>query len=228
MKFKPGDTTDSAHCTALKHEFLRCEDAFKDFETYGTLMILKAQAEATEAKGRPPTSAHDKRLISYKTYNAHSRFILHLYEFMLGAIAREIGTAGELRGKRADRYVMGHAQRILTGRRRAIQNGRAPAWENSLSYFSESVPAEFAEEFRRMRNKIIVHVSQERSSISLSDFYEKYHKYVHMLYWNCLGHWGLRGKDFPDLEEITKFSVLVKRGDLAGRERHMGQMIVCE
>jgi hypothetical protein len=67
MKFTPGDTTDSEHCTALKHEFLRCEDAFKDFETYGTLMILKAQAEA---KGTPPTSPHEKRLIAYKTYNA--------------------------------------------------------------------------------------------------------------------------------------------------------------
>lgn len=208
MKFTPGDTTDSEHCTALKHEFLRCEDAFKDFETYGTLMILKAQAEA---KGTPPTSPNEKRLIAYKTYNAYSRFILHLYEFMLGAVAREIGNTGELRGKIADRYVMAHAQRILTGRRRAIQNGTAPVWENSISYFPEKVPAEFAEEFRRMRNKISVHVSHERSSIRLSDFYENYHKYVHMLYWNCLGHWGLRGKEFPDLREITKFSVLLRK-----------------
>ncbi len=210
MKFTPGDATDSKHCTALKHEFLRCEDAFKDFETYGKLMILKAQAE-----GQFPTSAHEKRLIAYKTYNAYSRFILHLYEFMLGAVAREIGNTGELRGKRADRYVMGHAQRILMGRRRAIQNG-APGWENSLSYFPENVPEEFAEEFRRMRNKISVHVSYERSSIRLSDFYEKYHKYVHLLYWNCLGHWGLRGKEFPDLREITNFSVLVKKAAANG------------
>jgi hypothetical protein len=212
MRFKPGDTTDSAHCTALKHEFLRCEDAFKDFETYGTLMILNAQAEATEAKGQPPTSAHEKRLIAYKTYNAYSRFILHLYEFMLGAVERETGSTGKLQGKRVDRYITSQAQRILTGRRRAIQNGTAPAWENSISYFPESVPAEFAGEFRKMRNKISVHVSHERSGISLSDFYEKYHKYVHMLFWNCLGHWGLRGQEFPDLREITRFSVLVKKG----------------
>jgi hypothetical protein len=45
MKFRVGDTTDGAHCTALKHEFLRCEDAFKDFETYATTMIMRAQAE---------------------------------------------------------------------------------------------------------------------------------------------------------------------------------------
>lgn len=148
MKFKPGDATDIEHCTALKHEFLRCEDAFKDFETYGTLMILKAQPEA---EGQPPISSHEKRLIAYKTYNAYARFVLHLYEFMLGAVKREIGSTGDLKGKGADRYIMGHAQRILSGRRRAIQDGTAPAWENSISYFPETVPAEFAEEFRRMR-----------------------------------------------------------------------------
>jgi hypothetical protein len=46
---------------------------------------------------------------------------------------------------------------------------------------------------------------------ALKNVYEKYHKYVHMLYWNCLGHWGLRDKEFPDLKEITKFSVLVQK-----------------
>ena len=207
MKFKPGDATDSAHCTALKHEFLRCEDAFKDFKTYGRIMILKAQAQG---QGKPSTSRDEDRLIAYKTYNAYSRFILHLYEFMLGAVAREIGNTARLEAEHADRYITGHAQRILTGRRQAILNGTAPAWENDISYFPEKLPDDFASEFRRLRNKTSVHVTHERSNISLSKFYDKYHKYVHMLYWNCRGHWGLRDKEFPDLKEITKFSVLIK------------------
>jgi len=81
MRFKTGDATDTEHCIALKHEFLRCEDAFRDFETYGALMIMKWQAEE---QGRVTFPAHEKRLIAYKTYNGYSRFILHLYEFMLG------------------------------------------------------------------------------------------------------------------------------------------------
>jgi hypothetical protein len=209
MKFKPGDATDSAHCTALKHEFLRCEDAFKDFETYGRLMIAKAQAK-TEG-GTSPTSQHENRLIAYKTYNAYSRFIQHLYEFILGAVAREIGNTANLKGKVASRHIASHTQRILTGRRRAIQNGTAPAWENDISYYPENIPVEFAEKFRQLRNKISVHVTHERSNINLSEFYDKYHKYVHMLYWNCRDHWGLRGQEFPDLQEITKFSVLIKK-----------------
>lgn len=208
MKFKPGDALDSAHCTALKHEFLRCEDAFKDFETYGTIMIMKAQAEA---EGKPSSSQAEKRLIAYKTYNAYSRFIHHLYEFMLGAVARENGDTAKLEAAVADCYIAGHAQRILTGRRQAILNGTAPAWENHISYYPEKVPADFAQKFRQVRNKSSGHVTHERSNISLSRFYEEYHKYVHMLYWNCLGHWGLRNTEFPDLKEITKFSVLIKK-----------------
>lgn len=210
MKFKSGDSTDSAHCTALKHEFLRCEDAFKDFETYGTMMIMRAQAED---QGVPPPTAEETRLIAYKTYNAYSRFIHHLYEFMLGAIAREKGDTAQLRAAVKDIYITGHAQRILTGRRQAILNGTAPAWENHISAFPEKVPEEFAEQFRRMRNKISGHVTHERSTVSLSDFYDKFHKYVHMLYQNCRGHWSLlRDKEFPDLNEITRFSVIIKEG----------------
>lgn len=207
MKFTPRDATDSEHCTALKHEFLRCEDAFKDFETYGTLMIMTAQDEVREKRS---TILHEKRLIAYKTYNAYSRFIHHLYEFMLGAVARETGDTRKLDAGIAERHIMGHAQRILNGRRQAILAGTAPAWENDISYYPEKVPTEFATEFRQLRNTLGGHVTHKRSSISVSDFYRKYHKYVHMLYRNGLGHWGLRQQEFPDLKEITRFSVLIK------------------
>jgi len=206
MKFRLGDATDSAHCTALKHEFLRCEDAFRDFETYGTLMIVKAQAEA---EGKLSPTPHEKRFIAYKTYNAYSRFIHHLYEFTLGAVARETGNSRQMGADDAGLHIMGHAQRILTGKRRAIQNGTAPTWENNISYYPEKVPTEFAKEFRQLRN-IGGHVSHKRSSLSLSDFYRKYHKYVYMLYRNGLGHWGLQAQEFPDLNEITKFSILIR------------------
>ncbi len=61
-------------CKSLKHEFLRCEDAFKVFEMYAIKMILNGESP----------------IISYKTYNAYSYFLHHLYEFLKGAIFREI------------------------------------------------------------------------------------------------------------------------------------------
>jgi hypothetical protein len=209
MKIKSGDATDSAHANALKHEFLRCEDAFKDFETYATTMIMRAQAEA---QGGASPSAEETRLIAYKTYNAYSKFIHHLYEFMLGAVARDRGDTAPMEAAVKDAYIMSHTQRILTSRRQAILNGTAPAWENHISAYPEKVPAEFAEQFRRMRNKVSGHVTHERSIISLSDFYDKYHKYVYMHYHKCREHWSiLRDKEFPDLNEITKFSVLITK-----------------
>lgn len=210
MKFEAGDSTDSQHCIALKHEFLRCEDAFNDFETYGTMMVMRAQAET---QGTAASTAEEARLIAYKTYNAYSRFIHHLYEFMVGATAREKGDTAQMEAVDRDRYITSHAQRILTGRRQAILNGTAPAWENHISAFPEKVPANFAEQFRRIRNKVSGHVTHERSTVSLSEFYDDFHKYVYMLYHNCRSHWSiLRDKEFPDLSEITKFSVLLKKG----------------
>lgn len=200
MKFKIGDTTDSAHCTALKHEFLRCEDAFKDFAMYSKFMIRQQM-------GKP--SPDETRYIAYRAYNAYSRFIHHLYEFMVGALVRETGSTEQIRADQAESYINGHAQRILTGRRNDILNGTAPAWENHISAYPQKVPENFARDFRDFRNKLSGHVKHERSSMNLSDFYANYHKYLYMLYWNCLGHWGLRDEEFPDLKEITDFSVLL-------------------
>jgi hypothetical protein len=206
MKFRIGDKDDIDLCIALTHECLRCRDAFEEFKAYATLMIEKGE----------------DRWISYKTCNAYSNFILHLYEFMLGLLARDAGntkitkatlgrkvTNEKERIKLIGDYISHHAQHILTRRRTAIQNGTAPKCENDISYYPERIPKNFAEEFRKYRNKVIGHVAHERSTLSLSEFYNKYHKYLYMLYWDALCWWGGRGEEFPDLKEITDFTVLI-------------------
>ena len=209
MKFATGSDTDIAHCIALKHEFLRCEDAFKEFEKFGTAMIMTAQAH--EKSGAPAT-ANESRWMAFKTYNAYARFVHHLYEFLLGALARERGDTARIRAEDADRWIQANAQRVLTGRRSAILNGTAPSWENHISAFPENVPPEFAAEFRAVRNKANGHVTHERASKSLTEFYDKNHKFLYMTYWNCLGFWGAhRNEVFPDLQEITDFSILITK-----------------
>ena len=131
MKFRIGDKTDAALCVALKHEFLRCEDSFDDFASSATLMV-----------------AHGENLrIAYRTYNAYARFIHHLYEFLMGAAKRDYHDTAQLKWQSAERYVSGHAQRLLTNRRAGILNGSAPAWENSISHYPERVPSTFGESF---------------------------------------------------------------------------------
>jgi hypothetical protein len=80
MHLKPGDEADTALANALQHEFLRCQDAFKDFERCATFMIHSAAARPSDYEMQSTD-----RLLAYHTYNAYSRFVHHLYEFLIGA-----------------------------------------------------------------------------------------------------------------------------------------------
>lgn len=205
MKFKIGDDIDKQHCEALKHEFLCCHDAFKKFEAFATVIIIK---------GSNPW-------LSYKAHNAYSKFVHHLYEFMVAAYARDAGNT-KITNKKAngkaraiEAYINRHAQRVLTNRRAAILTGAAPSYENDLSYYPETIPRGFAEEFRRLRNRH-AHATHQRSALSLASFYETHHKYLHLLYKESLYEWGLHGDEiekFVDLKEITDFSIVITPQD---------------
>ncbi len=204
MKFEAGDIVDGDHCTVLTHEFLRCEDSFKEFQNCAEEMIIQGQ-----------TREH-----SYKTYNAYTRFIHHLYEFIMGCHAREVGNTditnkkGDERIKIIESYVMRHAQRVMNQYRDAIERGTAPTWVNDIRYYDVTVPFDFAKDFREYRNKAIGHVAYERASkLSLSEFYQKYHKFLYYLYLDSIHWWGRHESEFPDLKEITEFSVMLSATD---------------
>lgn len=194
MKFKCGDAIDTALASALKHEFLRCADAFEDFAASAKIMIMQGT---------------DRR-IAFRTYNAYGRFIHHLYEFLLGAAVRERGDDAPISAELAERYISSYTQRALAARREAILDGTAPSWENHISYFPEMIPPGFAREFRKFRNIVSAHVSGERIALNLSDFYDRNHKFLGIVFRHASSHWGAIGDDFPDLKEITAFTVMVK------------------
>lgn len=201
MKFQIGDETDKALCVALQHEFMRCRDAFDDFAESATQLVMHGQ----------------DRLRAYRTYNAYARFIHHLYEFLMGAIARDRRDTASVKYEDAEREIMREAQRALTNRRAAIIKGTAPTWENALSAYPENVPPEFAREFRRHRNITVGHVKPERRNLSLTAFFADYHPFLYMIYTASHFSWGPREGAFPDLKEVTDFSVVVlKSRGLAG------------
>jgi len=201
VKFETGGEVDNNHCTVLTHEFLRCDDAFKEFCKYAEQMIMQGQT----------------REISYKTYNSYTSFIHHLYEFLQGCHARDANNTditnkkGEIRVKIIEGYLMHHAQRIMDQYRDAIRNGTAPSWVNHISCYDVTVPADFAKDFREFRNKAISHVAYERAStLSLTEFYQKYHKFLYLLYRESIYSWGRHSEEFPNLKEITDFSVMLR------------------
>lgn len=202
MKFETGDSTDTELCHVLSHEYFRCDDSFKQFCFFAEKMIMQGE----------------NREISYRTYNAYADFIHHLYEFYLGCHARDnkntniTNKRGEERTRIIEGYILNHAQRIMNGFRDLINNGTAPDWVNDISYYDVTVPDEFAKDFREYRNKVCGHVAFERSSeLSLSEFYQKYHKYLYSMYRDAMYCWGNHGEEFPDLKEITAFTVMVER-----------------
>ena len=207
MKFEIGDETDAALCIALKHEFLRCRDAFEDFAASGELLINQEQLESN---GQITLTVDQRRRAAFKAYNAYARFIHHLYEFLMGCVSRDRQNTKQLDFELADRYVAGELQRALTKRRTAIFNGTAPSWENHISYFPESIPPDLPKTFRRFRNIANGHVKIERPGLSLTDFYDQNHKYLYMFYRDAQYWWGRPSDEFPDLKEITAFSVLIR------------------
>lgn len=195
MKFAPGDTTGRALAIAMQHEYLRCRDAFEDFTRQAGMLILRGQS----------------RPLAYSAYNAYARFIHHLYEFLLSAIARERGSAAKIHYLDAEQRIMAEAQRAVTARRDAIVARRAHWAENDLAAYPETVPPAFARDFRRHRNIALAHVALERSALSLSDFYASYHPFLYLIYADAHWSWAHDADGFPDLEEITRFSVALEK-----------------
>jgi hypothetical protein len=195
MRFVTGDLTDRDFCVVLEHEFLRCHEAFKEFEMFATLLL-----------GQPS----DRRL-SYKAFSAYSNFIHHFYEFMLGAYCREREESGltEKRGSftRTDAYINHHAQRVMTCKQETIQNGTAPAWENGLAAYPEKIDPLFAPTLRRIRNAATGHVDPKRAKIDLKAFYRDHHMVLYWLYRDCSHQWGPKHGQFPDWQDITGFAV---------------------
>lgn len=192
MKFHLGDDTDKAFRIALQHELMRCHDAFEEF-------FLAAGAQITLG---------DSRTRAYRAYNTYSRFIHHLYEFLIGAITWRRCDTRQVSGEEAQREIQREAERALWSRRDLILKGCPDPKGNDLSAYAEDVPADFAQDFRRHRNVTLGHVLPQRRSLNLSLFYADYHQFLVMIYEDAQFAW-LPDGECPDLDEITAFSTML-------------------
>lgn len=200
----PDKEIDRQHCAALVHEYHRCKDAFDAFAALAEGIILRG------------ASRHD----AYRAYNAYSDFILHLYEFLVAAHARDLGVTEitvpkpQKKHELIDRLIQSTTARMVQRKIDSIERCIAPEWENHISVYQKMlpVPQDFAQKFRRIRNKIGGHVSYERiKNIDLTRYYEENHGYLYLLYRECGDFWSRRGEEFPDLEIITDFFGAISR-----------------
>lgn len=192
------DEDDRHQCIAIKHEYLKCHDAFKQFAMIAENLII---------------NGHQKQ-DAYRAYNYYSYFIQHLYELIMACHARDLQDTSltNLKGQEKniflDTLLMVEADRVVNNRISDIKLGIAPKWENDISAYENilPIPESFGKDFRRYRNKISAHASLERiKRMNLTQFYLKYHPYLYLMYTSIGNFWGREYQDFPDLSDITNF-----------------------
>ncbi|KUM54036.1 hypothetical protein [Rheinheimera sp. EpRS3] len=198
MKIEMGTAEDYHHCIAIKHEYFKCRDAFEQFRKSAESLIL---------------SGYEKQK-SYRAYNSYSYFIHHLYEFLLACHARDYENSnitnkkGPERIEFLDSLITEDTYRVVKARIDRIKQGRAPSHENDISHYEQllPIPELFALDFRVHRNKLAGHASYERTkNFNLTNFYEKYHFYLYLLYVDVGDSWGRQSTEFPEFEDVTNF-----------------------
>ncbi len=198
MKFEIGDETDKLHCMALRHEFLRCDDALILFNKYKSIALIHGR----------------NRALSIRCYNAYASFTQSLYEFYYGCCAREQRDTEVCKDNRSrtaiiDSYMSHHARRVLDSLQPDIEVSAPP---HHLTEESEALVESFPEELRRARNKCAVHADHKRvKSISLAQFYNRYNHLMQLLHSDAKSWWSSQEIPFPDLHEITDFMVLIEK-----------------
>lgn len=192
---KPVDVKMKMERLVLAHEYFRCDQAFLDF----------AELSVANIGGKS-----EKRL-RLNMFDSYSRFLHHLYEFYLGISKLPHNRERAFGG--IDTLIKDEIERIMRVRAERIRQGRAPSWENELSYYEQPVPIEFAMHFRQARNRI-AHADARRAGgngeVTLPEFYHKYHGYVFLLYEEAGWLWKVDPESF-DWGEIEAFDLAVQK-----------------
>ncbi|WP_053047277.1 hypothetical protein [Thalassomonas viridans] len=119
------------------------------------------------------------------------------------------------RRERIDNLITEDVYKVIKSRINRIKNGTAPDWENDINHYEKllPVPADFVASFRQYRNKVAGHASYERiHKLNLTEFIQKYHSYLFLLYKDLGEFWCRKLNNFPDFGDVTNFlSVLTKQ-----------------
>jgi hypothetical protein len=148
-------------------------------------------------------------------HNAYASFVHHLYEFYVGIIKKNRCDLGNVPPEDMDAILLSEVEKLLRNRRRAIEQGYAPTWENHISVYQVEVPMEFGGHFRSVRNRT-AHADVRRASpravdISLAEFYTRYHLFIYLLYQSAQFTWTIDDFEKHDWQSIEDFDLAIKR-----------------
>lgn len=191
-------TRKPALTAVLAHELLLCKSSFDRFTALASLNTLGRRDKLTKIL------CHD----------AYSRFLQHLHAFYEGMVELRVSKTKSQHGSYVDAMLKLEVEKLMRGRAGAVRMRVAPKWDNSASYYEVPVPDEFPGDWRKIRNRT-AHVKQERAhrgnGIRLVDFYEKYHRFVMVLFSQAQFSWGIKDIDAFDWMDIEAFDLSASR-----------------
>jgi hypothetical protein len=192
----------------LAHEFYRCSQAFDNF------VFSAARLNKNGAK---------KQRID--CYNFYVDFLSHLYEFYIGLIDDQIkpkkGTIHKIFNPNNDRETHEiidnifclELEKLFRNRKNRILNGFKDNLSYNQSFYDTEIPEKFGEHFRLVRNRRN-HTNYKRASndfdISLNIFFEKYHTFVVIMYYECKWIWEVDVEKYS-WEAIEEFAIEINK-----------------
>jgi hypothetical protein len=181
--------------TVLAHELRRAKNSFDEY----ILTLISQEIENKE--------------LAIKRYELYIDFVAHLYEFYKGCAELDDRIPDKIDYIKLDSILTAEAELHLHMARERIDKGYAPVWENIRSYYDVKVPDDFGKHWRYIRNRRN-HVSEKRftgDDISLSEFHEKYHQFIFMLFESPQWVWTVKDVEFYDWGDIEKFNSIVTK-----------------
>lgn len=197
------DNAENLLITTLAHEFYRCAKAFDLF----CILIVRLPLDNTKK-------------LRLESYGAYVDFLSHLYEFYIGFIKRDVKYKQQgvyknyeaFKGKKnheiIDIIFNEEVEKLFRNRKNRIQNGYKDDLGHRIEFYNCDIPKNFGTHFRYIRNRRN-HTDYKRASnefnISLKDFFEKYHKFILVLYYECIWLWKVDENQF-DWKAIDDFA----------------------
>jgi len=186
---------------ALSHEFWCCQREFESFVHHAVLLF----------------SMDNEKNVRIQAFTAYGNFIRHLYTFYEGMIKYRNanlldGAKGQAIGKKISKLMNEEVKKLI--RNKALVYNSSPELDSRemMNLVESEVPEQFGTDFRQMRNRFSHAATSRinRKEVTLSDFYNRYHRYMMLLYQTCSFTWNIEKVDQYDWLEIDNFLKVIK------------------
>ena len=190
--------TDKQNLDAtLIHELWCCRREFDSFINYSALLIFNKSINKED------------RVLAFTSYG---NFIRHLYSFYEGVILHKNADllkkySGNKESEKKDEILNDEVKKLI---RNKVMRYKAKPELNirEIEHLTKTdVPLDFGKHFRLMRNRFS-HVDEKRvnkEEISLTEFFDLYHKYLILLLESSSFSWGKEVIENTNLAEIENF-----------------------